>query len=244
MQSEMQPSDSRQVLDAEQVAHLRRFLDFRGETASLGQRIARLEYEQMGLTSEVATERLQRIGIDPELLQGAIIVKNLAAQVDVVVHAVGILTALPHVMSPNEEIVRLSLGAGSSSDFDLVTSHQVAEFKFIGWKGGAEAVRHDTLLIDVFNLASADTDKRRVLYLTGITHPLRWLSTSRGSTRRALARKPGLVDKFDNHYGKERLERVAEFWAAVRDTVEIVDLAEKLPYPYGGLVNVDIGLAE
>lgn len=58
--------------------------------------------------------------------------KAFAGQIDVLVHAVGILVGLPYVLEDDEEIESLSLGAGSSGrDHDLVTNTRVGEFKFV-----------------------------------------------------------------------------------------------------------------
>jgi hypothetical protein len=40
--------------------------------------------------------------------------------------------------------------------FDLETDRQVAEFKFIAWRGGAEAIRQNGLFIDIFRLAGGN----------------------------------------------------------------------------------------
>ncbi len=156
--------------------------------------------------------------------------KALSAQIDVVLHAVGIIAALPHLLEQGEKVLSLSLGAGNTNrDFDLETDRQVAEFKFIGWRGGAEAVRQDTLLIDVFHLDRSDTEKRRVLYLAGSAIPLRFLATSRRKTRACLSRRPGVPQQFDARYGTHAHLHVADYWAAVRHRIEVVDLLDVLP---------------
>jgi hypothetical protein len=95
-------------------------------------------------------------------------IKGLAAQIDVILHTVGILLSLPHVLLPGERIISLSLGAGNTGrDCDMETDQQIAEFKFIKWKG-ADTFRQNTLFVDLFHLAEADTNKRRVLYVTGL----------------------------------------------------------------------------
>lgn len=74
----------------------------------------------------------------------------------------------------------LSLGAGNTGrDYDLETNRQVAEFKFIDWRGGAESIRQDGVFFDVFGLVNAETKKRRVLYLLGTEHAERFLNGSR-----------------------------------------------------------------
>lgn len=168
--------------------------------------------------------------MDHALLAGAVTVKALSAQIDVVLHGVGIVEALPLVLLPGEEVQVLSLGAGNTNRaFDLETDRQVAEFRFIGWRGGSGSVRQDTMLIDVFHLDRADTEKRRVLYLTGTEMPLRFLSSSRRKTRACLARRPGVPEQFAARYGPVAHPHVRDCWEAVCDRIHVVDLAGVMP---------------
>lgn len=116
----------------------------------------------------------------PALLQAALGVKRMAGQINVIVHAVGILVSLPYVLEPGERIESLSLGAGNTGRLhDLETHRQIAEFKFIEWRGGPESIRQNSLFVDLFNLVSANTSKRRVLYVIGKETPLRFLRNRR-----------------------------------------------------------------
>lgn len=224
------------TLTEAQVAGLERFLGFRGASKSLRDRIAQIETAVSGLDAIEAQAAVNQLGVDRQLMEGALLVKALAAQVDVVLHASGILQALPHILQPDESVESVSLGAGNTGrDYDLETDQQIAEFKFINWQGGAETVRQDSLLIDVFNLAQRDTDKRRVLYLTGTEIPLRWLTTSKRVTRDCLARRSGVPGRFDARYGDTEYHHVRDYWAAAADLVEIVDLNTVVP----GLAAID-----
>ncbi|CAB4886849.1 MAG: hypothetical protein F2793_10055 [Actinobacteria bacterium] len=224
-------------LDAEAVS---RFAAFRGESSKLGEQIRALEEALVGALGVEAAGRAAALGVDDSLLAGAVSVKALSAQIDVVLHAVGIIEALPHILAPGEQVQALSLGAGNTNrDFDLETDLQVAEFKFIGWRGGAESVRQDAVLIDVFNLDRAKTERRKVLYLTGSSIPLRYLSTSKRKTRACLARRPGVLEQFDAIYGADAFIHVADYWAAVRDRIEVVDLVDVLP-----VLGVATGMGE
>ena len=98
----------------------------------LTHRISLLE----GRMSEKDSARLKSIlvaeGVDDSVLRAALEVKSASAQIDVVIHAVGILVSLPYILEPGEKIRSLSLGAGNTGrDFDLETDDRVAEFKFI-----------------------------------------------------------------------------------------------------------------
>jgi hypothetical protein len=101
-------------------------------------------------------------------LEAALEIKRLAGQINVVIHALGILVSLPHLLEPDEVVEELSLGAGNTGrSFDLTTDRRIAAFKFITWRGGAEAIRQNTVFVDVLHLAEADTDRARFLYVTG-----------------------------------------------------------------------------
>ena len=86
------------------------------------------------------------------MLQSAFQIKSVAGQINVIVHAVGILLSLPEILREGEEVISLSLGAGSTGkDFDLETNLSIAEFKFIQWRGGAEAIRQNQVFKDFYS---------------------------------------------------------------------------------------------
>ncbi|MGC2168921.1 MAG: hypothetical protein WA580_07455 [Acidimicrobiales bacterium] len=205
------------------------FLDFHGDTRRLGQKISAIEASFSGLSGEEAASSAALDGITSDLLRGAHLVKMLSSQVDVVLHASGIVTSLPLILDPEERISFVSLGAGNASrGFDLMTNMQVAEFKFITWRG-ADAVRQDNLVIDIFNLDQFETSKRKVVYLFEADIPIKWLQSSRRKTRSVLGRKAGAPARFDAVYGPNRFEHVFEYWALAKNSVEIVDLKDVVP---------------
>jgi hypothetical protein len=73
------------------------------------------------------------------IYRAALALKSLAGEVDVLLHAIGITVALPHVLAPDERVISVSVdhdgagtaGAGGLGVGDLVTTHQIAEFTFI-----------------------------------------------------------------------------------------------------------------
>jgi hypothetical protein len=76
-------------------------------------------------------------GIGSDLLEAAATVKRAAAQIDVLIHSIGILHLLPSILGEGEKVGYLSLGAGNTGKkFDLETDRQIAEFTFIAWQGG------------------------------------------------------------------------------------------------------------
>jgi len=224
------------ALTAADIEGLEAFLTFRGHSRELRYRIAAVESSVQGRNATAALEAAREWGVGTELLGGARLAKRVAAQVDVVLHATGILHALPHVLEAEEIVEYVSLGAGNTGrSHDLETDRQVAEFKFINWAGGAETVRQDTLLIDLFNLAATSTLKRRVMYLTGTDVPLHWLETSKRLTRECLARKRRVPGRFDQQYGPDAFQFVCAYWTHIRGLVDVVDLAPIVP----GLMGID-----
>ena len=77
----------------------------------------------------------------------------------------------------------MSLGAGNSGrSWDLETDRQIAEFKFISWRGGPEAIRQNSLFKDFLYLAEHETDKSKHLYVLGTEVPIKFLSGRRAFT--------------------------------------------------------------
>jgi len=164
------------------------------------------------------------------LLDSALTVKRAASQIDEVVHAVGILVALPYILQPGEIIENLSLAAGNTGkSVDLKTNRRIAEFKFIDWKGGSESVRQNHLFKDFYSLAEAEIDeqKSRYLYIVGAARPLKFLN-SRRKLSSVMSHENKLWVEFQARYG-DRFTIVREYYAYRQDRVKIVDLAEKIP---------------
>lgn len=119
-------------------------------------------------------------------------------------------------------IESLSLGAGNTGrHHDLETDRQIAEFKVIQWRGGAEAIRQNNVFIDIFNLASANKKKRRVLYLLDKHHALRFLGNRRAIPS-VLSKNAAVHDRFHAAH-QDRFATVREHRNASR--VALVPLA-------------------
>lgn len=199
-----------------------------GVGPELTQRIASLEGQLYGKSMPALATELVAQGIDEEVLRGALVVKQLAGQINVVIHVVGILIALPHILVPGERVESLSLGAGNTGrDHDLETDRQIAEFKFIAWRGGAEAIRQNGLFIDIFNLASSSGDKRRVMYVVDKEHPMRFLQNKR-SLSSVLSKSRAVEERFHQAHGTQ-FATVSEYWKTIEHQVDIVDLREVVP---------------
>ena len=90
-------------------------------------------------------------------------IKQLTGQINVMIHALGILLCLPHILGADEIIDYVSLGAGNTGrGFDLETNRRIAEFKFIHWQGGPQSIRRNALFKDFYEMAEYETDKMEV----------------------------------------------------------------------------------
>lgn len=205
-----------------------RLLQPLGSGIDLTQRIASLERSVPGRTGATVRDHLDDEAVTAEVLAAALAVKAVAGQINVIVHMVGILISLPYILRPGEVVEGLSLGAGNTGrSHDLETDQQVAEFKFIEWRGGAESIRQNNLFIDVFNLASVDTTKRRVMYVVGKEHPLRFLRNRRAISS-VLSKNSAVQARFQALHG-DRLATVSDYYATVEQQVELVDLRDLVP---------------
>lgn len=116
------------------AAALQTLQDFR--TAGVAKRVNVLSNALTNACGGDCEQRLFEAGARRDVLRAALAVKQASAQIDTILHAVGIALALPHILSPDERVLHLSLGAGTSDGrFDLETDRRIAEFKFIQWRG-------------------------------------------------------------------------------------------------------------
>lgn len=162
--------------DPAKVIHLLSTFTGQDLTRTLG----RIEGEVRGLSADDCDAFLEQAGAGREVLAAAAEMKRLAGQINVTIHALGILLCLPHILEQGERVEYVSLGAGNTGrEFDLETNLRVAEFKFIRWRGGAESIRQNSIFKDYVLLAENPTPKRKYLYLVGTEHALRFLHGGR-----------------------------------------------------------------
>jgi hypothetical protein len=195
---------------------------------SLRDAVARLENQLAGLTKARVPSQLGRLGVSIELLLAALLVKRHARQIDEIVHAVGILLTLPHILEDGEIVEGLSLAAGNTGkEFDLKTTKRVAEFTFIRWQGGSEVMRQNKIFKDFYFLAEAETDKRRELYVVGTTHPYKFLESGRALPQ-ILKGNGKLGRVFLERHGDE-MKTVRDYYLSKKHLVVIRDLSEIIP---------------
>lgn len=191
---------------------------------NLTQTLSSIEQRSSGVTLETTSGLLAEVGADRETLAAAAVVKELAGQINVTIHALGILRCLPHILQPGERVEYVSLGAGNTGrPFDLETNLRIAEFKFITWRGGPESIRQNGVFKDYFALAHHETSKSKHLYLMGAEHALKFLHGGRAMGS-VLSRHVGLKEAFQARFG-DRYSVVSEYFRDHGDAVRIEDVS-------------------
>jgi hypothetical protein len=198
------------------------------EDGSLKNHVINLEKHFQDADKQTTQTLCTDLNIDTTLLESAFLLKKVAGQINVVIHSVGILISLPHILKKDEFVKSLSLGAGNTGrSFDLETNLRIAEFKFIQWKGGSEAIRQNSVFKDFYGLAEAETSKERFLYVVGLEHPLNFFNGGRVLSS-VMSRNNKLWEEIQQRYGN-RFERVNEYYEYRKELVQIVDIAEVVP---------------
>lgn len=203
----------------EAAAHLSRFAG-----PSLSRTLSAIEQRSQGVTLETTSDLLAEAGADHETLAAAAAIKDMAGQINVTLHALGILICLPHILRPGEVVEYVSLGAGNTGrPFDLETNFRIAEFKFITWRGGPESIRQNGVFKDYFALAHHETSKSKHLYLMGAEHALKFLRGRRAISS-VLSRHVGLKKAFEARFG-DRYSIVSDYFREHDDAVRIEDVS-------------------
>jgi hypothetical protein len=199
---------------------------FRG--SDLTRTIREIEKSLKGVSVDGYLAVLARSGAKKEILGAAGLVKQLAAQIDVVVHTLGILLCLPHILRPREVIEYVSLGAGNTKrKFDLETNQRIAEFKFIRWQGGSESIRQNSLFKDFYGLAEQETQKEKFLYVLGTEHGEKFFNGGR-ALESILSRNDALKKKFSAKH-HDRFVTVRDYYLSRKGSVVIQDVSAFVP---------------
>ncbi len=199
---------------------------FTGE--KLADTIRHIEGAVSGLSMDDCRVFLESEGVESEAFATAMALKQLATQIDVTIHALGILLSLPHILETGETVEYVSLGAGNTGrKFDLETNHRVAEFKFIHWRGGSETIRQNSIFKDFYLLATHTTPKRKHLYVLSTQHVRKFLQGGR-ALKNILSHNIKLHNMFFEHYGSQ-YQTVGQYYAEHHNKVEIKDVSQWLP---------------
>lgn len=195
---------------------------------SLTERLRIIEEELKGKNSKDMKSKNRKNKISRSLLDSALTVKGAISQLNVIIHAVGILLSLSYILLKNEKILYLSLGAGNTGkNFDLETNKKVAEFKFINWQNKSNTIRENSLFIDFYNLAEYKTKKRKVLYVLELERPKIFFQGNRAISS-VLSKNVKIKREFDKKFGN-KYKRVSDYYNYRKNSVDIVDLNTKVP---------------
>jgi hypothetical protein len=191
--------------------------------SNLTQTISSLERRVRGLTLDDCANFLESAGAGREAVAAAAAMKRIAGQINVTIHALGILLCLPHILEPGERVEYVSLGAGNAGRaFDLKTNLRIAEFKFIKWRGNADTIRENSVFKDFYLLEQAPNHHRKYLYLLGTKHALKFLRGGRALSS-VMSRNEKLKRNFEERFGST-YRTVGEYFAAHANKVVIKDV--------------------
>ena len=198
---------------------------FRG--TDLTRTIYQIEKSLKGASANSYSSVLTTSGAKAEVLGAAGLIKQVAGQINVVIHALGILLCLPHILRPGEIIDYVSLGAGNTGRaFDLETNLRVAEFKFIRWQGGPESIRQNSLFKDFYEMAEHETAKEKYLYVLGTEHGEKFFNG--GRTLSSVLRTATLRKRFSEKFG-DQYRTVRDYYLPRKGLVVIQDVSPFVP---------------
>ncbi|MEV5319417.1 PE-PGRS family protein [Streptomyces sp. NPDC052687] len=197
--------------------------------APLTEAIAALEHGLDGADAAHAVQVADQGGVDTGLLASALTVRESLGRISDLIHASGIILALPHILEKGERISRRpSLGAGNDPGrpYDLETDRRVAEFKFARWRG-ADAMRKRQVFKDLTMLAADRSGRAADLFVIGPESAC-FLRSSASTAAWALDRSPGALRTFASVFGSPEVA-IREFTATHAAHVRITDLCDVLP---------------
>lgn len=195
---------------------------FQGE--SLTASLSSIESELRGFCTDKIEAFCLARNLSKEFITSALEIKKVAGQINVIIHAAGIIRSLPSLLREDEIVESVSLGAGNTGrKFDLETNFRVAEYKFIDWQGGAETIRQNSIFKDFFELAEYETSKEKYLYVVDTRYPLKFF-TSRRSIASVLSRQPQLLVRLNDKYG-DVVKTVSDYFEQNKSKVHICDIS-------------------
>lgn len=195
---------------------------FQGD--SLTKSLSNLEAGIVGSSASDSLEYCIEREINDDFIASALAVKKVAGEINVIIHASGILHSLKNILKNGEIVQSVSLGAGNTGKkFDLETNLQVAEFKFIDWKGGAESIRQNGIFKDFYELAEYNTEKNKNLYVVGNYYPLKFLNGGRALTS-VLSNQPVILKSISNKYGGD-IKVVKDYYELHKEVVNVIDVS-------------------
>ncbi|WP_370362118.1 PE-PGRS family protein [Catenulispora sp. MAP12-49] len=197
-------------------------------TAPLTEAVATLERTLEGADRAGVTQAAASAGITAELLAAAVIVRARLGRINDLVHAAGIVLALPSLLEDGERIItRPSLAAGNdpTRPYDLHTDLRAAEFKFSQWKG-ADSMRKRQTFKDFVLLAASDAPRAELLVIG--PGPGHFLRSCTSTASWGLDRAKGARAVFEDKFGTLDTT-IAQFTATHGAHVTITDICTLLP---------------
>lgn len=196
--------------------------NFQGE--SLTKSLSIIESNILGVSSSDCIDFCNSFGVNDELIGSIKAVKRVASEINVILHATGIMNSLSRILKDGEKVLSVSLGAGNTGrQFDLETNYQVAEFKFIDWQGGAESIRQNGLFKDFYNLAEFESQKEKNLYVVGTKYPIKFFNGGRALSS-VLSMQPAMLKAIEAKHGQNvRLTR--DYYNIHKHSVQIKDVS-------------------
>lgn len=190
--------------------------------------IAMLEDNLKGSDANLVKSIISQKNINQDILKAAVIVKKSISQIDVIIHAIGIINSLPYILDEDEKVQYLSLGAGNTGrNFDIETNKRIAEFKFINWTGKSDTIRQNTTFKDFFELAEYETVKKKYLYILDKPKVLRFFNNNR-ALKSVLSKNEATKNHFFSLYNN-KYATVSQYYSDKKDIVKIIDLNEICP---------------
>ena len=192
---------------------------------SLKKQIAEIERALQGKQKKDVLGCLTQHNVHDQLTE-KFYIKQISTQVDVAIHAYGILTALSKIMVNGEVIEYLSLGAGNAGKaFDVATSKRIAEFKFAKWDDGSNTIRQNGIFKDFLELAvnTESGAKVKQIFCFSADDVIRFLCNSERSLTSVMSRnsKKKKYTDIAVKYGT-----VKSFYNAYKNEVEIIELSD------------------
>jgi hypothetical protein len=209
------------------------------KSSSLKTKLSQLEQLVVDVGMDDSASFCSEQGLDVDLMLSARRVKVAAAQIDEVIHTVGILQSLPHILEQGEQVEYVSLGAGNTGKkFDLETNKRVAEFKFIDWQPKSNTIRENGIFKDFYGLAEHETHKKKELYVIGTNYVLKFLNGGR-ALNSILSKQPKILAEISDNYDSS-VKVASDYFELHKSNVEICDVSKIIALSDSGINNANL----
>lgn len=164
------------------------------------------------------------------IFSAAKLIKSASAQIDEIVHAAGIMIAKEIWLRKDEQVLYLSLGAGShKGSFDLETKHRIAEFKFGKWnEDSANGTRRRGYFSNYVGLLTSNDEREKYFVMEDKNALLKFLK-GKSAWKNVLSKNPTAYNQLEGFLKKNKmsqLETVGQIFDKYKDEVTIVDFSE------------------